>query len=109
GLSPDSRFEMEARWTTAFHQGGLPKLVEVLLAMNSSKPALDHQRYERATWRMWMNDRAGALDELEHVFDFRPFDAVYVGVDPVFAPRQTDPLLQALIARMGQDFVTVKR
>src|SRR5262249_35945844 len=82
GLSPDSRFEMERQWTGAYLEGGMRKLVEVLLAQNSSKPALDHLRYERATWKMLVDDRVGALDELEPLFDFRPFDAIYVGVDP---------------------------
>jgi DNA-binding winged helix-turn-helix (wHTH) protein/Tfp pilus assembly protein PilF len=106
GLSPESRFEMESRWVRAYHEGGMRKLVEVLLAGNSSKPALDHQRYERGTWKMWIGDRPGALDELEHVFDFRPFDAIYVGVDPMFAPLHGEPRFRELLSRMGLDTVT---
>ena len=105
GLSADARFDMEARWSSAYHQGGLEKLVETLLSLNASKPALDHHRYERATWKMWIGDRAGALNELEHVIDFRPFDAIYVGVDPMFAPLRGEPRFQELISRMGLDAI----
>jgi len=109
GLSPDSRFEMEGRWTSAYHHGGAQKLVEALLAQNSAKPALDHQRYERATWKMWIGDRSGAMDELEQVFDFRPFNAIYVGVDPMFAPLHGERRFRELLARMSLDAVIDRR
>ena len=101
GLTPDSRFEMEGKWTTLYLQSGLPKLVEYLLAQSASKPGLDQQRYERATWRMWVGDRQGALEELEHVFDFHPFNSIYVGVDPSFASLHGEGRFRELLSRMG--------
>ena len=109
GLSADARFEMEKYWGDAYRRGGLAKLVETLLAGSDSTPARDHQRYERATWRMWLDDKTGALDELEHVFDFRPFDAIYLGVDPMFASLHTDRRFRDLISRMGLDAILVSR
>lgn len=103
GLSPDSRFEMESRWSVAYHQGGLQKLVAALLSGSADKPALDHQRYERATWKMWIGDLPGALEELEHVFDFRPFNSIYIGVDPTFAPLRREKRFRELLSRMGLD------
>jgi len=103
GLSPDARFEMERRWGDAYGRGGLQELVLGLLAGTSAKPALDHQRYERATWKMWIGEREGALQELEHIFDFRPFDAIYVGVDPMFAPLRAESRFRKLLARMELD------
>jgi hypothetical protein len=84
-LTPDSRFEEERRWMDAYRSGGLSKAVESLLAATASKPALDQHRCERATWKMWNADAEGALDELEHLFDFRPFNTIYTAVDPTFA------------------------
>jgi hypothetical protein len=46
------------------------------------------------------------LDELEHVFDFRPFNAIYVAVDPMFAPLHGETRFRELLSRMGLDTVT---
>lgn len=102
-LTPDSRFQEERRWQDAYRSGGLPKVVETLLAGSDTKPALDQHRYERATWKMWNGDRQGALDELEHVFDFRPFNTIYAAVDPTFTTLHREKRFRDLISRIGLD------
>jgi tetratricopeptide (TPR) repeat protein len=103
GLTPDSRFEAERAWMDSYRQGGQRQLVETLLAGSAAKPALDQQRYERATWKMWIGDRQGALDELEHVFDFRPFNTIYLAVDPMFTPLRGEDRFRRLLSRIGLD------
>jgi DNA-binding winged helix-turn-helix (wHTH) protein/tetratricopeptide (TPR) repeat protein len=101
GLTSDSRFQMEGRWAGVYRQNGPRSLVEALLGETSAKPALDHQRYDRATWRIWNGDQQGALDELEHVFDFRPFNSIYLAVDPMFAPIRKEQRFRNLLSRIG--------
>jgi DNA-binding winged helix-turn-helix (wHTH) protein/tetratricopeptide (TPR) repeat protein len=101
GLSADSQIELERRWTAAYKQGGLHGLVETLLSETAAKPSIDHQRYERATWRMWIGDREGALSELERVFDFHPFQCTYLAVDPSFKPLRSEPRFRELLSRIG--------
>ena len=101
GLSAESRFELERRWTAVYKQRGLQGLVETFLTETSSKPTLDHYRYERATWRMWIGDRVGALSELESVFDFRPFNCTYLAVDPMFKPLRDEPRFREVLSRIG--------
>jgi tetratricopeptide (TPR) repeat protein len=101
GLSADTRFEMEHGWTVAIKTGGVRALVETLLAETSAKPALDQHRYERATWRMWIGDKQGALDELENVFDFRPFHCIYLAVDPTFAPIRGERRFRQVLSKIG--------
>ena len=101
GLSADSRFELERRWTAIYKQRNLNGVVETLLAETSAKPTIDQHRYERATWRMWIGDREGALSELENVFDFRPFHCTYLAVDPMFQPLRAEPRFREVLSRIG--------
>jgi hypothetical protein len=108
GLSADSQSELERRWTAAYKQRGFHGLVETLLAETSAKPTLDQLRYERATWRMWIGDREGALSELESVFDFRPFQCTYLAVDPMFEPLHGEPRFREVLSRIGVSTVLTK-
>jgi len=108
GLSADARFELEHRWTAVYKQRGLRGLVEAFLSETSTKPTLDHYRYERATWRIWIGDREGALSELENVFDFRPFHCTYLAVDPIFQPLRGEPRFQEVLSRIGISAVMTK-
>jgi tetratricopeptide (TPR) repeat protein len=101
GLSADSQLELERRWTAVYKQRGSRGLVETFLMETSAKPTIDQHRYERATWRMWIGDREGALSELENVFDFRPFQCTYLAVDPIFKPLRTEPRFRELLSRIG--------
>ena len=101
GLSADSRFEWERRWTAVYEQRGLHGLVETFLTETSAKPTIDQHRYERAMWRMWIGDREGALSELESVFDFHPFHCIYLAVDPSFKPLRAEPRFREVLSRIG--------
>ena len=107
-LSADSRFELERRWTAVYKQRGLHGLVETFLTETSTKPTLDQHRYERATWRMWIGDREGALSELENVFDFRPFHCTYLAVDPMFQSLRGEPRFLEVLSRIGISTVLTK-
>jgi DNA-binding winged helix-turn-helix (wHTH) protein/tetratricopeptide (TPR) repeat protein len=108
GFSPDTRFDEERRLSRIYRSAGVPGLVNTFLSETSAKPALDQSRYERASWKMWIGDPAGAMDELEHVFDYRPFHIVYLAVDPVFAPLHREKRFQDLLSRVGIDTVLTR-
>jgi DNA-binding winged helix-turn-helix (wHTH) protein/Tfp pilus assembly protein PilF len=105
GYSPDTRFEIERRWLDAYQVNGIHGLVKTFLSETSAGPALDQRRYDRATWKMWIGDKEGALDELEHLFDFRPFHSVYIAVDPTFATLHGEKRFREVVSRIGIDIV----
>jgi DNA-binding winged helix-turn-helix (wHTH) protein/tetratricopeptide (TPR) repeat protein len=105
GLSADSRYDNEAHWLSAYHVDGIGGLVDAMLSETSTKPALDQMRYDRVMWKMWIGDKEGAMDELEHLFDFRPFHSIYAAVDPVFAPLRGEKRFRQILFRIGIDAV----
>ena len=105
GLSVDSRDDYEHRLNEAYRAGGIQRLVNILLAGTSTGLALVENRYDRAVLRMKIGDHDGALDELEQVFEFRPFHCIYMGVDPAFAPIRNDPRFRKVLGRIGLDKV----
>ena len=109
GMSFDARQESERRWNTAYQRGGMQSLVPELLKDSSGSLARLQQVYDRASLRMWVGDPQGALDELEHVFEFRPFHCVYLGVDPVFATIRGDPRFRRIRAKIGLDQILIAR
>jgi DNA-binding winged helix-turn-helix (wHTH) protein len=107
GLSFDGRQDLERRWNEAYRSGGLKNLVGELLKDSSVGLAHTQQVYDRATLRMWAGDSQGALDELEHVFEFHPFHCIYLGVDPAFAPVRDDPRFRRILTRIGIDQILI--
>ena len=105
GESLEWEWNQSRRLIESYHNEGLTGAVHSLLARTASKPALDIKRYERAVWRMWIGDQSGALDELEHLPDFRPFHSIYLAVDPVFKPLHSEPRFQNVLARIGLDWI----
>jgi len=87
----------------------MQSLVPELLKDSSGSLARLQQVYDRASLRMWVGDPQGALDELEHVFEFRPFHCVYLGVDPVFATIRGDPRFRRIRAKIGLDQILIAR
>jgi len=107
GMSVDARQDYEHRLNQAYSSGGVKRLVETLLAGTSERLALKENRYDRASLRMRAGDAQGALDELEHVFEWRPFHCIYMAVDPVFEPIRNEPRFRNVLARIGLDHVLV--
>jgi tetratricopeptide (TPR) repeat protein/tRNA A-37 threonylcarbamoyl transferase component Bud32 len=107
GLSVEARQAYEHRLNEAYRSGGVELLVRTLLEETSEGLALQENRYDRAALLMKIDDRDGALDELEHVFEWRPFHCIYAGVDPAFAPIRDEPRFRNVLARIGLNKVLI--
>ncbi|MDZ7639326.1 MAG: winged helix-turn-helix domain-containing protein [Bryobacterales bacterium] len=59
------------------------------------------KRYERALWKMWIGDNQGALEELEAAVVSKPYNVVYVAVDPAFRPLHGDARFQQVLRGVG--------
>ena len=101
GMALEKEYEQIQRWHGIYRKSGIQEFVRIQLEEESSQPIKRMMRYEHATWRMWAEDRSGALDELEEIFAVRPYDSMYVAVDPVFAPLRAEPRFVKLLAKMG--------
>jgi hypothetical protein len=77
-------------------------LGQLLEEMNSPEVA-GIQSHNRAIWFMLLGDYDSALHELQVAVDShpRPFNLIYVNVDPVFDPIRTWPQFQALLRKLG--------
>lgn len=80
--------------------GGRPRVLGMFLTGVSQGRAIDTFRYERAVWKMALHDRAGALEELEAALESRPYDLMYVAVEPAFQPLRSDARFQAIVRRV---------
>ena len=101
GMSQEKEYEQTQQWHAILRKEGLERWVRRQLEIESSQPVRDTMRYEHATWRMWISDRNGTLDELDSLFAVRPYDAMYIAVDPAFAPLRGEPRFQKILERMG--------
>ncbi|MFN7936100.1 MAG: winged helix-turn-helix domain-containing protein [Bryobacteraceae bacterium] len=101
GTSPDTEYERTGHWQELLHNRGIGEWVKRQLDEEKVQPIKDMMRYEHATWRMWIGDRQGALEELEGLFSVRPYDSMYVGVDPAFRDLHKEARFQKILQRMG--------
>jgi hypothetical protein len=74
-----------------------------LLKETSSTDIAEIQSLNRATWFMLLGEYDPALHELEIAVNShpRPFNLIYVNVDPVFDPIRTRPKFQTLLRKLG--------
>ena len=88
-----------ARFDAAGLRGALGGLVKEL----SSTDIAGIQSHNRATWFMLLGEYDSAIHELEIAVDShpRPFNLIYVNVDPVFDPIRTYPKFQSLVRKLG--------
>ena len=97
-------FDMDKRMRDQIHQlyegGGKAAIVNRWLKETTEIEAGRQHSYERAVWKMWLGDRAGALDELEKAEKARPFNLIYVAVDPALAPLRSESRFKALVTRL---------
>lgn len=101
--SEEKILEIMSHWNQIYHSGGRKAVADMFLREVSEGLALDVQRYERAVWHMWIEDRIGALAELEAAVKARPYDLMYVAVDPVFLPLHGDPRFRQVVRQVGLD------
>ena len=109
GMSVDLREQREQRWNEAYRSGGIEPLVREFLDETSQGLALVENRYDRAALRMRIGDTQGALDELEQVFEWRPFHCIYMGVDPAFEGIRDEPRFRKVLARIGLDRILISQ
>jgi tetratricopeptide (TPR) repeat protein len=86
-----------------FDAAGLRGALGGLVKETSSTDIADIQSHNRATWFMLLGEYDSALHELEIAVDAhpRPFNLIYVNVDPVFDPIRTYPKFQSLVRKLG--------
>jgi DNA-binding winged helix-turn-helix (wHTH) protein len=93
--------EYNIRLASALKTGGRPAVVKLLLDEVSVPPALDAHRYHRATWKAWIGDDEGALEELKAGAVSKPFHMIYTARDPVFAPLRSRPEFREIVRQLG--------
>jgi DNA-binding winged helix-turn-helix (wHTH) protein/tetratricopeptide (TPR) repeat protein len=86
-----------------FEAAGLRGALGELIKETSSNEISGIQSHSRATWFMLLGEYDSAIHELEIAADShpRPFNLIYVNVDPVFDPIRTYPQFQSLVRRLG--------
>ena len=86
-----------------FDAAGLRGALGGLLKETSSTDIAEIQSLNRATWFMLLGEYDPALHELEIAVNShpRPFNLIYVNVDPVFDPIRTRPKFQSLLRKLG--------
>ncbi|MCU1292460.1 MAG: hilA 13 [Bryobacterales bacterium] len=83
--------------------GGLTEGLGKLLEETNSSDVAAIQSHNRAVWFMLLGHNDSALHELEIAVDShpRPFNLIYLNVDPVFDPIRRRPLFQRIIKKLG--------
>jgi DNA-binding winged helix-turn-helix (wHTH) protein/tetratricopeptide (TPR) repeat protein len=86
-----------------FDAAGLKGALGGLVKETSSTEIAEIQSHNRAIWFMLLSEYDSALHELEIAVDAhpRPFNLIYVNVDPVFDPIRTHPKFQRLVRKLG--------
>lgn len=86
-----------SRFAALLESGGRAKALGTFLRGVSEGRAVETFRYERAVWKMALDDSEGALEELEAALVSRPYDLMYVGVEPAFRRLRSDARFQAIV------------
>ena len=86
-----------------FDAAGLRGALGSLIKEMSSTEIAVIQSHNRAIWFMLVGEYDSALHELEIAADSepRPFNLIYVNVDPVFDPIRANPKFQSLLRKLG--------
>lgn len=85
----------------AVRDGGSGAGLQALLDVTSDWRKRTGQTWRRAAWRALLNDSEGALEELERACEYRNYNLIYIGTDPVYDGIRRDPRFQSVLARMG--------
>jgi DNA-binding winged helix-turn-helix (wHTH) protein/tetratricopeptide (TPR) repeat protein len=102
-LSEESKENLVEHLFAIHKRAGLEGVLRHWLDDTSSPPGISRLRYNRAAWRLGLKDRPGAIGELRNLFDYRPFQTIYLAVDPAFEPLHSDPAFQEILQKVGID------
>ena len=86
-----------------FDAAGLGGALGGLLKQTASPEIAGIQSHSRATWFVLLHEHDAALHELEVAVDStpRPFNLIFVNVDPLFDPIRADVRFQAILRKLG--------
>jgi DNA-binding winged helix-turn-helix (wHTH) protein/tetratricopeptide (TPR) repeat protein len=101
GQTPEESHKIFATFEALHAKSGRAGVVNNWLNdVNRGKPKEVH-RYNRAVWNMWIGEKAAALEELEAAVISRPYNIIFVAVDPAFEPLRSHPRFQAVVRAVG--------
>jgi DNA-binding winged helix-turn-helix (wHTH) protein/Flp pilus assembly protein TadD len=93
----------------AVRDGGVEAGLRLLLSITDDWRGRIEHAWRRAAWRALLNDRDGAIDELQRATDMRRFNAINIAADPVYDSLRCHPRYEKLVASMGLQGVTTCR
>ena len=100
GHSVDEEVRLRRQWTAVAVNEGKTGIVNFWLADSATPNAHRLHGYERAIWKTYAGRIEEALDELEAAEKNRPFNLIYVAVDPALAPLRKEPRFRAVLSRL---------
>jgi DNA-binding winged helix-turn-helix (wHTH) protein/tetratricopeptide (TPR) repeat protein len=100
-FSEERTFEILKQFQDIYKTGGRKAIVAHFLKDVSAGLSLDVHRYNRALWKMWIGDGTGALEELEAAVKTRPYDLMFVAVDPMFEPLRAESRFREVVRALG--------
>ena len=80
-------------------EGGLSAVARQFLK-NLSGPQTDARHFDRAFWKMVLQDDEGAITELQDGLAFRPFQMIFLRTDPAFRPLHNRPDFNQLLNKL---------
>ena len=101
GWTPQQEVDFSEEHRALLLRFGRRAVAEAYLNEVGEGPPKETKRYERALWRMWINDTEGALEELEAAVQSRPYYVMYVAVDPAFKQLYGNVRFQNVLRAVG--------
>jgi tetratricopeptide (TPR) repeat protein len=100
GHSIDEEARLRRQSTAVAVNEGKAGIVRFWLGDSATPNAKRLHGYERAIWKTYAGHIEEALDELEGAEKNRPFNLIYVAVDPALAPLRKEPRFRAVVSRL---------
>ena len=100
-FSLQKRMELSKEYERIYGEAGRAGLAKFWISEVDEGTPRDVQRYNRASWFMWMGERERALEELEAAVSVRPFNVMYVAVDPAFEGLRAQPRFTRVLQGLG--------
>jgi DNA-binding winged helix-turn-helix (wHTH) protein len=93
--------EQQARVEQALAQGGAEAGWRELLRITEGAGGRKKWMWRRAVWRMYLGERAGALEELEFGVALRNVNMAWIAVDPAFRELRGEARFAGILREMG--------